>query len=194
MRYSSAICGERPLAPLRDDSGTPDPRLFEDLKSAECMNDGQRPRSGGKLDHRQKREVIGRYEAGESIFTLGSEYGCSPNGIWKFLRSQGVPMRFHGRLEGRTGRHGLYVRVQVDQTDPIAVAMGWANGFVMQHRLVMAHSLGRPLGNDETVHHLNGDPTDNRLENLQLRRGPHGRGAAMTCLDCGSHNVGPAPI
>lgn len=41
-------------------------------------------------------------------------------------------------------------------------------GLQLQHRFVMEERLGRPLWPDETVHHKNGDRSDNRLENLEL--------------------------
>lgn len=81
----------------------------------------------------------------------------------------------------------------IPDDDPLA-CMRQASGYVLEHRLVMARHLGRPLLPGETVHHVNNDGHDNRLENLQLRIGRHGTGYVLRCLDCGSHRLGPVPL
>ena len=57
-----------------------------------------------------------------------------------------------------------YVQVLVGRDHPMAARGGYA----LEHRLAMSEHLGRPLMKYEVVHHINGDRTDNRLENLEL--------------------------
>lgn len=54
--------------------------------------------------------------------------------------------------------------------------MGNAAGQAYLHRLVMGDVIGRPLYKEETVHHKNGNKTDNSPDNLELWSKNHGAG------------------
>jgi hypothetical protein len=76
--------------------------------------------------------------------------------------------------------HG-YVQIRVGRGHPGADSQGW----IFEHREVLARHIGRPLEKHETVHHKNGDRTDNHIENLELRVGRHGKGASHAhCPTC----------
>jgi hypothetical protein len=48
------------------------------------------------------------------------------------------------------------------------IAMARPDGFIMEHRLVVAQALGRTLSSAEVVHHMNHKTRDNAIENLAL--------------------------
>lgn len=169
---------------------------------------GLPPRPSGAhrevLAQRQVANVLAGWDGGESSVALARSHGI---GVWvvrRVLRENGRDPNRNGYGRERRGpdahnwkggrqAYGGYVRVYLYPEDPL-FCMAGGNGYAAEHRVVMARHLGRPLLSSETVHHIDGDGHNNALDNLQLRQGRHGRGAAMACLDCGSHRIGAVPI
>lgn len=65
-------------------------------------------------------------------------------------------------------KHGNYKPIKYVRCPPRFLPMARKDGYVMEHRLLMAMSLDRCLQRVEVVHHRNHDPQDNRIENLEL--------------------------
>jgi hypothetical protein len=132
---------------------------------------------------------------GWSQTAIAASLGTTQISVSRRLISAGISSKKnasgenHGSWKGgvTVTQHG-YLQVLAPADHPMA-SMRTVTGYILQHRLVMAESIGRPLGRRETVHHINGVVTDNRIENLQLRQGLHGNGVVMKCACCGSTNI-----
>ena len=62
----------------------------------------------------------------------------------------------------RTDTSG-YVYIKVDKG-----SSGLSRNWMKYHRYIMEQHLGRKLLPEENVHHINGNKSDNRIENLEL--------------------------
>lgn len=65
-------------------------------------------------------------------------------------------------------RRGNYVQVRYVRAPQWARLMARKDGYVMEHRLIMAQWMGRTLLRREVVHHLDHNPMNNQRANLEL--------------------------
>jgi len=113
----------------------------------------------GKL--RGKELVKHAYRGGRSGWTAESRASCK-----KKMSGPNNPAWKGGVTYFR--KHGNYKPIKYVRCPPDFLKMARKDVYVMEHRLIVAQAMGRCLKRTEVVHHVNHDPQDNRLKNLEL--------------------------
>ena len=98
--------------------------------------------------------------------------GKHPSDIARLRMSQAHKGKYTGEQcpswrGGRTLRDTGYYWVKL-QSEDFFYSMTNKQGYVLEHRLIMAKHLGRCLQSWEMVHHKNHKRNDNRISNLSL--------------------------
>lgn len=100
-------------------------------------------------------------EEGKLVKDIAKEFGVCTILVRKRMAEQGIKAdTFH---KGYTRKESGYLLVR-NPNHPRANN----HGYVPQHTLIYEQYLGRYLNNDELIHHINGNKSDNRIENLVL--------------------------
>jgi hypothetical protein len=113
--------------------------------------------SGHKYEHCQWDSACMRRVVGRGF--------CSTHRAYAFRLAEIEPRQIAKRGEGHLKPDGY--RKVWDKTQKRVIPY---------HHKVMQEHLGRPIREDESVHHRNGNRDDNRIENLELWTGHQPRG------------------
>lgn len=127
-----------------------------------------RREKGRELDRRRRaKKHAERYGigAGDQRGRHGNQARGPANGRW----NDGRMLTSHG-----------YVLVRV----PDGHHLQQAHGYAYEHQVVAEQKLGRRLRDGEVVHHLNGDRSDSRQENLCVGAWPDHARAHVSSASC----------
>jgi transposase len=145
----------------------------------------------GNANPEKVEQICEMFRQGKTVTEITEYFGYSgTGGVCNILHRNGLRSRNPkiNRPDGRTQMKEGYLGIKISDDDPY-ICMRTSRGEVLEHRYVMAKHLGRLLTATETVRHKNGNKEDNKIENLQLMSGRHGKGSSFNCGECKAFDI-----
>jgi len=117
-------------------------------------------------------ELQSRLDAGETMASIGRSYGVTGQAVHWFvnhhkLRRGTKPSAIGNRIKATIHSTGRFT----DQWGYIMVrtsSRAGALAYTPEHVLIAEQMLGRKIERGEIIHHINGNKSDNRPENLHI--------------------------
>jgi uncharacterized protein (DUF1330 family) len=151
------------------------------------------PKKGQFLKNIPKKNLERDYLKDKmTIAKIAGKYKCSRNAIRLKLIHFDIPIRSHSEAlklmwekdeswnkkmklrKKMSGKHNhSYKKGRINHEGYILILLHDYTGkkyknYVLEHRSVMEKHLGRYLTENEIIHHINNNKSDNRIENLKL--------------------------
>lgn len=143
-------------------------------------------RSDRCLDCNRKRERNGRSVKYCNWCALKRTYEKNPSALEKrrlqarnyHRKRKGIDINLPNlvgkRGDGHLNKHGYRILYKLNHPNATN-----ARGAIAEHTFIMSEYIKRPLKKGETVHHINGNRSDNRIENLELWHKSHPPGQRL---------------
>ena len=127
----------------------------------------------GMSDEEFKKFLIREYKSGLTQREIADKLSVSAACITKYFKKYGIKTRTKSELASgnknpnwhggkRTVKEGYVLVYAPDHPNC------HKDGTMYEHQIIMEKHIGRLLKKDEVVHHINGNRSDNRIENLML--------------------------
>lgn len=127
----------------------------------------------GMTDDEFKNYLMNEYNSGLNRKEIGQKLGVSASCIGKYFRKYGIKTRTKSELASGNKNHNWRGgKRTVKEGYVLVYAPDHPNchkdGTMYEHQIIMEKYIGRLLKKGEVVHHINGNRSDNRMENLML--------------------------
>ena len=105
-----------------------------------------------------------------SLSEIAKLKGTSVTSVFRIFKKLGIQTDHIRRKSGNKSnlwkggiiRSHIYIKLKSSHENATK------QGYIPEHRLKIIQKIGRPLKENEVVHHINGNKRDNRLKNLLL--------------------------